>query len=43
MRDNLFVPFSDNEDFTDFMDSDDGIAQISQEGMIHMTPEEPEQ
>ena len=39
MRDNIFVPFSDNEDFVDFMDNDGNIAQMSQGEMIDMTPE----
>ena len=39
-RDNIFVPFSDNEDFTCFMENDDDIAQMSEGGTIDMTPKE---
>ena len=37
-RDNIFVPFSDNEDFTHFVDNDDDIAQMSEGGTIDMKP-----
>ena len=31
-RDNIFVPFSDNEDFAHFTDNDGDIAQMSEGG-----------
>ena len=38
--DNIFVPFSDNEDSAHFTDSDGDIAQMSEREAIDMTPEE---
>ena len=39
-RDNIFVPFSDNEDLAHFTDNDGDIAQMSEWGTIDMMPEE---